>query len=96
MSTLRVGAPITSIPGLDGRWSVWSQADSTGGYFLVPADDDARALGVKYAVVRAINAQAVVTGPVVELIRTDPVRPDLVAAAQRIAKERRTQRSTTR
>jgi hypothetical protein len=96
MSALRVGATVTDVPGLDGRWSVWSQAgEIPSGYFLAPSDQEACAVGVKYAVIRAINARAS-AHPVIELIRTDPPRPDLVETAERIAKERKQQRSTTR
>lgn len=40
-------------PGLPGRWSIWSQAgDGPGAHFVVPADEAARATGVKFATVR--------------------------------------------
>lgn len=83
MTALRIGTTITDVPGLEGRWSVWSQAaDAPGAFFLVPHDDPARALGVKYAVIRALN-RASQTGPELNLIRTDPARPDLLDAAER-------------
>lgn len=79
----RVDLEVLDFPG---RWSVWSQAaDSPGAFFMVPADDDARALGLKYAVVRAISSAAAVK-PVLSLVRTDPPRNDLVEADR----ERRT------
>lgn len=58
-------------PGLPGRWSVWSAADAgPGAHFVVPADDAARATGVKFATVR-INEPAGETARVL-LLATDP------------------------
>jgi len=54
MPTLPYGHT-TPLPGLPGRWSVWSGADVTpGGYFFVPANDEARQTGHKYVVVKVI------------------------------------------
>jgi len=47
---------IQTPPDLPGKWSVWSKAaDAPGAYFLVPLDDQARACGIQYAVVKAIQ-----------------------------------------
>jgi hypothetical protein len=97
MTGLKTGTTVADVPGLRGRWSVWSQAaDGPATFFLIPLDDEARATGIKYAVVRALRMASELSGPVIELVRTDPTRPDLVEASQRIAKERRQQRSTAR
>lgn len=61
-----------SPPQLPGRWSVWSQASETpGGYFVIPASEEARDLGVKYAVVSARLSKGVAE-PQITTIRTDP------------------------
>lgn len=58
-------------PGLPGRWSVWSQADAgPGTHFVVPASEDARATGVKFATVR-ITEPAGETARIL-LLATDP------------------------
>lgn len=65
------GTPM-KIPELPGRWQVWSKAaDQPGAVFAVPADDTARASGIKYAVVKSIQ-KATEGLPTVSLIRTDP------------------------
>lgn len=52
----RRGDRVTTQPGLPGRWSIWSKAaGSPGSHFVVPADETAREVGVKYAVVRIIE-----------------------------------------
>lgn len=77
MGALRIGGAV-SVPELPGRWSVWSQAaDSPGAHFIVPLDDQARGLGVKYAVVRAKQAAGEAT-PQLSLVRTDPVVEGLI------------------
>jgi hypothetical protein len=76
----RVHADQAQQVGLPGTWSVWSQAaDSPGAYFLVPVDDDARTVGIKYAVIRAVMGRTA-NRPALSLIRTDPPRNDLVEA----------------
>lgn len=54
MSALKAGSVLT-IPGLPGRWSVWSPASTTdyppGCYFVI----DAAGVRGGYAVVRAIQ-----------------------------------------
>jgi hypothetical protein len=80
MSNLKVGAPPLEIPGLSGHWSVWcSAADAPGAVFVVPADDQARATGIKYAVVKAIQKSTEAT-PTLTLIRTDPALPTIEGA----------------
>lgn len=82
MSALRVGSYV-SVPELDGRWSVWSMSgEAPGCYFVVPADDDARLHGVKYAVIRAINKNNEVK-TWIELIRTDPHKPELLTTKEK-------------
>lgn len=71
MPALTVGT-VLEIPELPGRWSVWSpSADAPGAVFAVAADDTARALGVKYAVVTAIQ-KTTEAKPTISLLRTDP------------------------
>lgn len=68
---MKTGA-VTAVPGLPGRWSVWSKADEgPGAHFFVPVDDAARATGVKYAVVR-VQKRAGEVKDVLTLLRTDP------------------------
>lgn len=68
---LTVGARI-DVPELPGTWSVWSKASETpGAYFVAPADDTARALGVKYAVVK-VTTRHDKPRPEITTIRTDP------------------------
>lgn len=79
--TLRVGAALkdkqAKALGLPGTWSVWSQAgDAPGAHFILPADDQARALGVKYVVVRVVQRRDSVE-PELSLIRSDPHKPQL-------------------
>lgn len=77
MPILSIGAPVR-VPELAGRWSVWSQTSETpGGYFIVPADDVARAIGAKYAVIRAKTFRGS-PEPKLTLLRTDPHIPGLV------------------
>lgn len=71
---MRTGVGV-DIPDLPGHWSIWSPADDCpGAYFATPANDEARATGIKYAVVRITNA-ATEAKPRVELRRTDPANP---------------------
>jgi hypothetical protein len=71
MPTLTIGGTIR-VPDLDGRWSVWSQSDETPGvFFVVPQDEAARSLGVKYAVIRAVMHRGSAE-PTLTLVRTDP------------------------
>jgi hypothetical protein len=77
MSGLPLGSRQTP-PCLDGVWVVWSKADDApGAYFITPVDETARAVGVKYAVIRAIQSRNE-SRPRLSLIRTDPARPDLL------------------
>ena len=56
---------------LPGKWSVWSQAGETpGGYFMVPADDRAREVGVKFAVIKATQKRGE-PKPTLSLVRTE-------------------------
>lgn len=49
----QAGGRATMQPGLPGRWSIWSHSDAgPGTHFVVPADEESRATGVKYATVR--------------------------------------------
>lgn len=74
MSALTVGT-VLELPDLPGRWSVWSpSADAPGAVFVTPTNDEARATGVKYAVVKAIN-KASQAKPEMTLLRTDPALP---------------------
>jgi hypothetical protein len=71
MPGLSIGAALR-VPDLAGRWSVWSKSDETpGAYFVVPLDDEARGLGVKYAVVRARTVRGAAS-PTLTVVRTDP------------------------
>jgi hypothetical protein len=71
---MRTGS-IVHPPPLPGAWSIWSASDDgPGAHFAVPADDKARATGIKYAVVRITNRHQEAR-PVVELLRTDPPLP---------------------
>lgn len=76
MSALQVGST-TAVPELPGRWSVWSASgEAPGAHFVVPVDDEAKALGVKFASIRV----TVLRGshePRIELLRTDPAIPGL-------------------
>lgn len=59
MSALRVGATLREVPELPGTWSVWSQSgEAAGAYFIVPADDAARSLGVKFASIKVTQKKA--------------------------------------
>lgn len=80
MSALRVGAGLKADQAksinLPGSWSVWSQAgECPGGYFLTPADGDARATGLKYVVVRAAMGRSSAE-PSLAIVRTDPHKPE--------------------
>jgi hypothetical protein len=56
---------------LPGKWSVWSQAGETpGGYFMVPSDDRARDVGVKFAVIKATQRRGE-PKPSLSLVRTE-------------------------
>lgn len=97
MSTLHLGAKVnaadTTELGLPGTWAVWSQAaDGPGAYFLIPSNDEARAFGVKYAVIRAVQ-KATEVDPSLSLIRTDPPRPEL---ANRKTSQDTTQKGSNR
>jgi hypothetical protein len=72
MGTLTLGTVIdTPDLLLPGKWSVWSQAGETpGGYFMVPADDRARDVGVKFAVVKATLKRGE-PKPALSLVRTE-------------------------
>lgn len=73
--SLPAGA-VVKVEGLPGQWSVWSKAaDAPGAYFVVANNEEARAVGIKYAVVRLINGRDLL--PVIELLRTDPAKPGL-------------------
>lgn len=70
-NALRTGSILTP-PDLDGKWSVWSQADDApGAYFLIPADEEALRTGIKFAVVKATMRRES-HSPHLALIRTDP------------------------
>lgn len=57
---------------LPGRWQVWGQTnDGPGAHAFVPADDVARATGVKYAIIRVKFVRSAVE-PVLTLLRVDP------------------------
>jgi hypothetical protein len=59
-------------PGLPGRWTVWSgHDDCPGAHAVVPSDDEARATGIKWAVVRITQAKTA-SVPFVQLRRTEP------------------------
>jgi len=74
---MKVGSTIKNLDPLVGLWSAWSPAaDGPGAVFLVPVDDQARAMGLKYAVVRVLVAQNA-SANVLTVIRTDPSRPEL-------------------
>lgn len=76
MSLLKAGAQV-EVPELPGKWSVWSQAaDAPGAYFVVPLTPPAHDMGLKYAVIRAIQKQTE-PRPTIHLLRTDPHRPEL-------------------
>lgn len=63
---------LATLPGLAGRWSLWSDAaEGPGSKFFVPADDAARATGAKYAVVRVKYARSK-PEPELRVLRTDP------------------------
>ena len=71
MSALPVGST-SRIPNVDGRWSVWSQSnESPGAHFLIPLDEDAKAVGAKYIVVRAVVKKGA-SEPLLTVIRSDP------------------------
>jgi len=71
MAVLKLGT-ILSPPDLAGRWSVWSQSsEAPGAYFITPADDEAKALGAKYAVIKAIARRGDFR-PEIKTLRTDP------------------------
>ena len=77
MSALPPPGAVMDLPDLPGRWSSWSPAaEGPGAFFAVPADDEARATGVKYAVIRAIQ-KATDARPTLTLIRTDPPQETL-------------------
>lgn len=65
------GRVIATQPGLPGRWSVWSgAAGAPGSHFMVPADDEARATGIKFATVRITESPG--ERPKVRLDATEP------------------------
>lgn len=89
MGALRIGGTVR-VPGLDGRWSIWSAAaDAPGAYFVTPIDDEARAVGAKFAVIRAIQRRDEGT-PNLTLLRTDPHIPGLAEPTS--SKKRTTKR----
>lgn len=54
---MRAGARL-KLADLPGTWSVWSQInDGPGAHAVVPADDEARATGLTFAVVRVKQAR---------------------------------------
>lgn len=58
-------------PGLPGLWSIWSKSDhSPGAVFVLPADEPARALGVKFAIVRITQPRDETAR--VQLLDTEP------------------------
>lgn len=58
-------------PGLPDHWSIWSKTDRCpGAHFAVPVDDDARATGVKYAVIRIVAPKDETTR--ITLLDTEP------------------------
>lgn len=76
------------IEGLDGKWVVWDDAgDAPGASFMTPGDDEARAMGLKYVVIKAINSAG--SGlPTITLLRTDPHRPELLPVKQKKGKKK--------
>lgn len=71
MANLPLGA-LVDVPELDGRWSVWSPSDDRpGAVFVVPANDEARATGIKFAVITALK-KASEAHLQITLLRTDP------------------------
>lgn len=53
MTAIRAGAVLRDVPDHPGVWSAWSMSDhSPGAWFLVPADDEARASGLTYLTAR--------------------------------------------
>lgn len=65
-------------PELPGMWATWSLAGEVpGGYFLTPADEPARSIGIKYVVIRAKQLRGE-AHPHLALVRTDPHNPDLL------------------
>lgn len=82
MSTLRTGQTIRH-PPLVGTWAVWSRSgDAPGAYFVVPADKAAEGQGIKFAVIKATQRRESAI-PELQLIRTDPHRPDLIPNKKR-------------
>lgn len=72
-SGFTIGARV-HIPELDGTWSIWSKAaEAPGAHFAIPTDDQARATGVKYAVIKTVFDKQKAKH-VTQLIRTDPTR----------------------
>lgn len=67
----RAGGRETVQPGLPGRWSIWSLSnEGPGAHFAVPADAEARALGVKVVTVRITQPQGETAR--IQLLGTDP------------------------
>ncbi len=88
MGSLRLGQTIKP-PSLTGMWAVWSAAaDAPGAYFITPVDAEARAQGIKYAVIRATQARDKAK-PDLELIRTDPHIPNLIPPKKSINRRNR-------
>lgn len=87
MADLRLGISVP-VEGLTGKWVTWSKsADAPGAYFVTPGDDEARAMGLKYAVIKSVNAAAEGL-PTITLLRTDPHRPDLLPKKQKKGKKK--------
>jgi hypothetical protein len=71
MGALHIGS-IMSVPEVAGRWSVWSQSnEAPGAHFLIPIDDEAKAIGAKYLVIRAVHKRDS-TYPLITVLRADP------------------------
>lgn len=69
---IQPGVTFTEPADLPGKWQVWSQTgDSPGAHAFVPADETARATGIKYAIIRAKFTRGAAR-PLLTLIRTDP------------------------
>lgn len=68
---MKAGSTTSAIPDLPGRWSVWSKSDEgPGAHFFVPADEQARGAGVKFAVVRVTNVKGA-ADPLFTVLRTE-------------------------
>jgi hypothetical protein len=52
---IKIGT-VLEVPEVRGKWATWSKADAgPGAWFLVPADDAARAVGRSYITARLVD-----------------------------------------